>query len=109
MGYDPKGTVTRRHFLGYRPTGKYDPAPLHVESANPEANWFPLPRPMRTMGAPGPDLIVGGVPYTSLGIDPTDPKTWEGRGYRQCSGMMGRFNSPNDWGGEVGASGVRSA
>ena len=110
MGYDPKGTITRRHFLGYRPGNMSAPPPLHVESCNPEANHVPLPRPIQGGPVtPGPRLVVGGPAYDSLGIDPTDPSTWAGRGYRQSTGMVGRLNGPNDWPGipSPGASGVR--
>ena len=111
MGYDPNGGITRRHFLGYKAGCAGAPPPLHVVSANPRANHYPLPRPLQAGGHTGPVVVLGGPAYDSLGIDPTDPATWEGRGYRQSRGMIGRFNSPDDWGGigEVGASGVRIA
>jgi hypothetical protein len=97
VGNDPKGLITRRHFLGYKPGHPRNPPPLHVTSCNPEANHVPLPRPLQAGGEPGPALVLGGPPYDSLGIDPTDPSTWGGRGYRQSAGMIGRFNSPDDW------------
>jgi hypothetical protein len=97
VGYDPKGMITRRHFHGYKPGCAGAPPPLHVISANPEANHVPLPRPLQAGGQPGPALVLGGPAYDSLGIDPTDPSTWAGRGYRQSTGMIGRFNQPNDW------------
>lgn len=37
----------------------------------------------------GPRTIGGGQAYDSLGIDPTDPATWAGRGYCQSTGMIG--------------------
>ena len=109
MGHDPNGMITRRHFLGYKPTGGYDPAPLHVLSVNTQANWYPVCRPLQAGGHPGPALVLGGAAEDSLGIDPTDPGSWEGRGYRQSVGMIGRFNQPNDWLGipPPGGSGVR--
>jgi hypothetical protein len=48
-------------------------------------------------GDPGPAVVCSGSAYDSLGIDPTDPATWEGRGYRQSIGMIGRFNLDTDW------------
>ena len=98
MGYDPKGTITRDHFHGYKPGCGNAPPPLHVISFNPEANHCPLPRPLEGGPVqPGPAVVQGGQAYDNLGIDPTDPSTWEGRGYRQCAGMIGRFNHPADW------------
>jgi hypothetical protein len=110
MGYDPKGTMTRRHFLAYKPTCDGAPPPLHVQSVNDAANHFPLPRPLQAGGHVGPAVILGGAAEDSLGIDPTDPSSWQGRGYRQSAGMIGRFNLPGDWRGmgQVGASGVRT-
>jgi hypothetical protein len=110
--HDPKGMMTRRHFLGYKPGCDGAPPPLHVVSSNPDANHYPLPRPIWAGGAqPGPALVLGGAAEQSLGIDPTDPSTWGGRGYRQCAGMIGRFNMPDDWGTVPypGGSGVRPA
>lgn len=112
MTHDPKGMMTRRHFLAYKPGCSGAPPPLHVRSANPDANHCPLPRPLEGGGAtPGPALIIGGTGMPSLGIDPTDSTSWEGRGYRQCAGMIGRFNLAEDWRGiyPPGASGVRPA
>jgi hypothetical protein len=112
VGYDPKGMITRRHFLGYKPGCGGAPPPLHVVSANEDANHVPLPRPLEGGGAsPGPHVILGGPAYDSLGIDPTDPATWEGRGYRQSVGMIRRFNGQDDWLGitPVGGQGVRPA
>ncbi len=102
--------ITRRHFQGYKAGCEGAPPPLHVVSANPDACDFPLPRPLEGGGAqPGPALILGGTGMPSLGIDPTDPATHEGRGYRQCAGMIGRFNQPGDWLGipPPGGQGVR--
>ena len=110
MGLDPKGLMTRRHFLGYKPGCAGAPPPLHVVSANPDANHYQVPRPMYAGGVqPGPTLVLGGPAYDCLGIDPTDSTSWEGRGYRQCAGMIGRFNGPDDWlgVGMVGGQGVR--
>jgi len=109
MGYDPKGMITRRHFLAYKPGCAGNPPPLHVVSANADANYFPLPRPMYGGATPGPELIIGGTGMPCLGIDPTDSTTWGGRGYRQATGMIGRFNLQSDWLGiePPGASGVR--
>jgi len=99
MGYDPKGTITRRHFLGYKAGDCGAPPPLHVTAAHPDARHYPLPRPIGggTDATPGPHLILGGAAEASLGIDPTDSTTWGGRGYRQSAGMIGRFNGPEDW------------
>jgi len=111
MGYDPNGMITRRHFLSYKAGCAGAPPPLHVVSAHPGANHYPLPRPLEAGGQPGPTLVAGGPAYQSLGIDPTDPATWEGRGYRQCAGMVGRLNDPSDWRGfsaAVGGQGVRT-
>ena len=111
MSSDPKGMLTRRHFLGYKPACSGATPPLHVMSANPAANHYPLPRPIHAGGQPGPALVLGGAAEASLGIDPTDPATWAGRGYRQSAGMIGRFSRPGDWLGiqPPGGSGVRPA
>jgi hypothetical protein len=93
---DPLSVVTRRHFLGYKAGCAGAPPPLHVISCHPPANNYPLPRPMPATGTPGPALVIGGPAYDSLGIDPTDPSTWGGRGYRQCAGMIGWLNRPED-------------
>ena len=95
--YDPKGMITRRHFHAYKPGCAGAPPPLHVVSANPDANHYPLPRPLYAGGHIGPTVVLGGPAYDSLGIDPTDPSTWDGRGYRQSVGMIGRFNVDTDW------------
>lgn len=97
INYDPKGMITRRHFLGYKAGCANAPPPLHVVSVHGGANHWPLPRPLEGGAGPGPDLVLGGPPFDSLGIDPTDPSTWEGRGYRQSVGMIGRFNQQTDW------------
>lgn len=97
--FDPKGMMTRQHFYGYKPHPHPGmPPPLHVVSMG-GGNWYPIPRPLEAGGQPGPTVVlgVGGMPC--LGIDPTDPLTWEGRGYRQSAGMIGRFNQPSDWRG----------
>ena len=110
MGANPNGMITRRHFYGYKPGSAGAPPPLHVVSAHPDANHCPLPRPIYGgTPAPGPHVSLGGPAYDSLGIDPTDPSTWGGRGYRQSAGMIGRFNSPDDWLGinSPGGQGVR--
>jgi len=109
--HDPKGMITRRHFLAYKPGCSGAPPPLHVRSANPDANHYPLPRPMEGGATPGPALIIGGTGLPSLGIDPTDAGTWGSRGYRQCAGMIGRFNMADDFGvvPYPGGSGVRPA
>ena len=110
MGYDPKGMITRPHFLNWKPACQNAPPPLHVMSMYDEGNWYPLPRPLEAGGvAPGPGLVCADPVGESLGIDPTDPSSWEGRGYRQCAGMIGRFNGPDDWLGlgHPGGQGVR--
>jgi hypothetical protein len=109
MTYDPPGMITRRHFHGYKAGCAGAPPPLHVVSANPQANHYPLPRPLEAGGHVGPVVVLGGPAYDSLGIDPTDPTTWEGRGYRQSAGMIGRFNLDTDWLGipPPGGQGVR--
>jgi hypothetical protein len=89
--------ITRRHFVTHRAGHPSAPPPLHVIPLNPDAAWYPLPRPPIRFAQPGPPLILGGPAYPSLGIDPTDRTTWGGRGYRQCAGMVGRFNDPDDW------------
>lgn len=100
MGHDPNGMITRRHFLAYKPGCAGAPPPLHVVSAHPAANHFPVPRPMPSQDAqPGPEVIATATAYACLGIDPTDPSTWGGRGYRQSTGMIGRFNQQTDWEG----------
>lgn len=103
--------ITRRHFIGYKPGCAGAPPPMHVVSANMDANHWPLPRPLEAGGDPGPALIIGGTGLPCLGIDPTDPATWDGRGYRQSCGMIGRFNLPGDFMGipHPGGSGVRPA
>jgi hypothetical protein len=102
MIFDPQGLITRPHFYGYRPhCDAMMPPPMHVESMNPAANWAPLPRPLAAGGDPGPSLIIGGTGMPCLGIDPTDPLTWTGRGYRQSAGMIGRFNAEADWRGNT--------
>jgi hypothetical protein len=95
------GMITRSHFYGYRPDTDPDSPPWHVISMNPAANWVPLPRPLPTRAQPGPQLVYGGGGMPNLGIDPTDPATWSTRGYRQSAGMIGRFNGPGSWGGNV--------
>lgn len=107
--YDPDGTITRPHFLAYKPGCAGAPPPLHVMSPYPEGNWSPLPRPLEAGGEPGPQVVLAGAGYDCLGIDPTDPNTWAGRGYRQCAGMIGRFNREDDWlgVGPPGGEGVR--
>lgn len=109
--HDPPGMITRPHFYAYKPACSAAPPPMHVMSANPDACHFPLPRPMEGGAQPGPALIIGGTGLPSLGIDPTDPATHEGRGYRQCAGMIGRFNLRDDWLGiqPPGGQGVRPA
>ena len=89
--------ITRRHFMAYKPGCGNAPPPLHVVSANPAANHFPLPRPLEAGGTVGPSLVIGGPAYDCLGIDPTDSSTWTGRGYNQSVGMIGRFNLQGDW------------
>lgn len=91
--------ITRNHFYSYKPDPSPESPPWHCHSLNPHANWYPISRPIADRGSPGPTVILaaGGMP--SLGIDPTDPATWAGRGYRQCAGMIGRFNSEIDWRG----------
>jgi hypothetical protein len=109
MGYDPNCMITRHHFHGYKAGCVSAPPPLHVIAMNPDANHWPLPRPLEAGGEPGPARVMGGAAEDSLGIDPTDPATWEGRGYRQSAGMVGRFNQPTDWLGipHPGGQGVR--
>ena len=97
MGYDPDGCITRPHFLAYKPGCQNAPPPLHVISPHPEGNYSPLPRPLEAGGEPGPSLVIGDAGYDNYGIDPTDETTWGRRGYRQCAGMIGRFNHPDDW------------
>ena len=98
--YDPKGMMTREHFYGYRPHANPGmPPPLHVTSMCPQANWWPLPRPLPTSGMPGPAVVYGGSGMPCLGVDPTEPLSWGGRGYRQSAGMIGRFNVEADWRG----------
>jgi len=93
-------SITRHHFYAYKPDYlNPDTPPWHCVSMNPAANWYPLPRPMTTAATPGPDLVLGGTGLPCLGIDPTDPNTWGGRGYRQSAGMIGRFNTELDWRG----------
>lgn len=94
MGYDPGGVITRRHFLGYKAGCQGAPPPLHVESVHPDANHWPLPRPLEAGGHVGPALVLGGTGSVSLGIDPTDPTTWGNRGYSQSPGMIGWLNFP---------------
>ena len=90
--YD-RGCITRPHFHGYKSSDDdMAPPPLHVRSAHGAGNWVPLPPRRPDSGQPGPALVGGGA-GPCLGIDPTDPSTWEGRGYGQSPGMIGRFNS----------------
>lgn len=102
MSYDDAGSViTRKGFLmpwRYRPGL---PAPLHCEHMLPAGNHYPAPRPLPGgQGVtPGPPLNYGGSGLPSLGIDPTDPLSWGDRGYRQCAGMIGFLNGPDDWQG----------
>lgn len=99
--------ITRRHF---RPLWKAGcagaPPPLHVAHAVPEANWCPLPRPLQAGGHVGPTLVLGGAAEASLGIDPTDPSTWEGRGYSHSHGMIGWLNGAPNWDPPVGVPGA---
>jgi hypothetical protein len=108
MGYDPDSMITRRHFHSYKPGCAGNPPPLHVVSMNPDANHWPLPRPLEAGGQPGPALVCGDTGSGNLGIDPTDPATWGSRGYRPSTGMIGRFNTAHDY-PTVEASGVRPA
>jgi hypothetical protein len=86
-------TITRRHFMPmWKPGHPSAPPPLHVRSAREDCDWWPLPRPLQAGGDPGPKLILGGPAYPSLGIDPTDPGTWAGRGYSHSPGMIGWLN-----------------
>ena len=87
-----QGCITRPHFHAYKSADDDQPPPLHVRSAHDGANWARLPRPLQASGEPGP-VLVGGGQVPNLGIDPTDPSTWEGRGYSQSPGMCHRFNS----------------
>jgi hypothetical protein len=109
VSYDPNGMMTRPHFMAYKPGCAGAPPPLHVVSANDDANHYPLPRPLEAGGQVGPRVVASGSPYDCLGIDPTDPATWDGRGYRQSAGMIGRFNTKDDWLGipHPGGQGVR--
>ena len=111
LDFDPPGMITRRHFHGYKAGCEGAPPPMHVVSAHHDGNHHPLPRPLEARGHPGPTVVLGGPAYDSLGIDPTDPATWAGRGYRQCAGMIGRFNLQDDWLGipPVRGEGVRPA
>ena len=111
--YDPEGVITRPHFVTHKPGCSGAPPPLHVVALNPEAGHSPVAPalPGGSGAVPGPALVLGGTGSASYGIDPTDPSTWEGRGYRQCAGMIGRFNHPDDWLGfqPIGGQGVRPA
>lgn len=89
--------ITRRHFVAYRPGDQNAPPPLHIEPLNSASQWYPAPRPIQSSGEPGPPTVGDAIAYPSLGIDPTDPTTWEGRGYRQAAGMVGRLNFDDDW------------
>ena len=94
------GLISRPHFYGYKQHPEsMMPPPLHVVSSCARANWWPLPRPMAARGTPGPALVGDADGMPCLGIDPTDPLTWAGRGYRQSAGMIGRFNVQADWRG----------
>jgi hypothetical protein len=86
--------ITRRHFLAYKAGCAGAPPPLHVESANPMANYWQLPRPIEGGAHVGPVVVMGGTGSVCMGIDPTDPLTWEGRGYSQSPGMIGYLNGP---------------
>jgi hypothetical protein len=87
--------ITRRHFLPHYKAGCAGaPPPLHVVHCVPEANHWPLPRPLQGGAQPGPQLVLGGGAEACLGIDPTDPSTWEGRGYSHSPGMIGWLNVP---------------
>lgn len=98
---DPAGgMITRHHFCGYMPSADpMLPPPMHVRSVNDDANWHPAGRPLEGGGQPGPALVLAGDGMPSLGVDPTDPTTWGGRGYNQSAGMIGRLNLPADWRG----------
>ena len=91
--------ITRKHFRPHYKAGCAGaPPPLHVISANPEANHYgPQERLACGPGATaGPALILGGTGMPCLGIDPTDESTWDGRGYYHSSGMIARLNFPPD-------------
>ena len=100
---DPNGMITRPHFLHYKAGCENAPPPLHILSVWEPGRHAPLPRPLPgSQGViPGPALIYGGSGLPCLGVDPTDASTWGGRGYRQSRGMIGRFNSQDDWHGNV--------
>lgn len=70
------------------------PPPLHVTAHNGGARWFPLGRPTRATGEPGPRR-VGSQGPVDVGMDPTDPATHR-RPYRPMAGMQARFNLPTD-------------
>lgn len=87
--------ITRRHFRPlYKAGHPSAPPPLHVIGCRPDNNWAPLPRPLPATGQPGPALILGGPAWPSLGIDPTDPSTWAGRGYSHSRGMIPWLDTP---------------
>jgi hypothetical protein len=96
-------TITRLGFLQPWKTGNPGaPFPLNIVHAVPAGNHYPLRRPLPgARGAePGPALNYGGSGLLPLGIDPTDELTWGSRGYRQCAGMIGFLNGPDDWQGQ---------
>jgi hypothetical protein len=74
------------------------PPPLHVRMARQDCDWWPMTRPLQGGEGtqPGPALILGGAAEPSLGIDPTDPSTWAGRGYSHSAGMISYLNMPPD-------------
>jgi|SRR5579871_4315057 len=98
--------ITRRHFWPhYKAACQGAPPPLHVVHCLAGSNWAPVPRALQAGGQPGPSLILGGAAEPSLGIDPTDPSTWEGRGYSHSPGMIGWLNGPPSFDPPIGNMG----
>jgi hypothetical protein len=80
------------------------PPPLHVVDDNPQANWYPLPRPWLMGTPPGPQAVM--VPIAApFGDDPTDAS--QQTVLRHASpGMVARLNGMAQ--ANIGPGGARS-
>lgn len=73
---------------GWAATCEGAPPPLDTASDNPQAQWFPLPRP-RLFPTPAGPVGVLAPPGPPVGDDPTDPGA-QTRRRLPTFGMIGR-------------------